>query len=139
DPVRRAAASCPDRRRGSPARNDRRPNAPDSAAHIAGELTNSRLAARPSPCARGRSSPGPLGQEIPFNCQLANLGIKLRRLALMLLLATHQSARTGPEKARHVVENLFLPAIDLVRVNAVPLRQLRPSLPRAAPPAQLWP
>jgi hypothetical protein len=43
----------------------------------------------------------------------------------MLLLAIHQSARAAREKARHVVENLLLPAIDLVRVNAVPLRQLR--------------
>src|SRR5216683_1096958 len=64
-------------------------------------------------------------QEIPFNRQLANLGIKLRRLALVLLLAIPQSARAAREKARHVVENLLLPAIDLVRVNAVPLRQLR--------------
>src|SRR5580704_18348400 len=123
DAIRRSAASWPDRRRRSPARADRRPNATNSAAHIAGEPTNSRQAAPLSPGARGHSSPGPPGQEIPFNCQLANLGIKLRRLALMLLLA--KSARTGPEKARHVVENLLLPAIDLVRVNAVPLRQLR--------------
>jgi hypothetical protein len=43
----------------------------------------------------------------------------------MLLLAIPQNARAAREKARHVVENLLLPAIDLVRVNAVPLRQLR--------------
>src|SRR5271170_3870175 len=104
---------------------DRRPNAPGSAAHIAGEPTNSRPASRPSPDARGRSSPGPPGQEIPFNRQLANLGIKLRRLALMLLLAISQSARAAREKARHVVENKLLPAINLVRVNPVPFRQLR--------------
>src|ERR1039458_5643775 len=116
DATRRSAASWPDRRRRWPARDDRRPNAPDSAAHIAGQPTKSRQAARPSPSARGHSSPGPPGQEIPFNRQLANLGIKLRRLALMLLLAIPQSARTAREKARHVVENLLLPAIDLVRV-----------------------
>jgi hypothetical protein len=40
----------------------------------------------------------------------------LRRLALMLLLAIPQSARATREEARHVVENLLLPAIDLVRV-----------------------
>src|SRR6478609_11809649 len=121
DAIRRSAASRPDQ----PARGERRPNAPDSAAHIAGEPTNSRLAARPSPCARGHSSPGPPGQEIPFNRQLANLGIKLCRLALMLFLAIPQGARAAREQARQVVENLLLPAIDLVRVNAVPLRQLR--------------
>src|SRR5450755_4437066 len=65
------------------------------------------------------------GQEIPFNRQLANLGIKLRRLALVLLLAIPQSARAARKKGRHVVENLLLPAIDLVRMNAVPLCQLR--------------
>jgi len=43
----------------------------------------------------------------------------------MLLLAIPESARAGREKARHVVEDLLLPAIDLVRANAVPLRQLR--------------
>jgi len=42
----------------------------------------------------------------------------------MLLLAIPQGARPAREKARHVVENLLLPAIDLVRVNAVPLRSL---------------
>ena len=88
----------------------------NSAAHIAGEPTRSRRAVRPSPCARGRSSPGPLGQEIPFDRQLANLGIKLRRLALVLLLAVPQSARARREQARQVVQNLLLPAIDLVRV-----------------------
>src|SRR5258708_5705586 len=120
----RSGASMAECRRGCPPRGDRRPNAPESAAHIAGEPTNCRQAARPSPCARECSSPGPPGQEIPFNRQLANLGIKLRRLALVLL-AIPQSARAAREKAGHVVENLLLPAIDLVRVNAVPLRQLR--------------
>src|SRR5450755_811331 len=109
----------------SSAPDDRRPSAPDSAAYIAGEPTNSRQAVRPSPCARGHSSPGPPGQEIPFNRQLANLGIKLRRLALVLLLAIPQGARTAREKARHVVQNQLLPAIDLVRVDPVPLRQFR--------------
>jgi hypothetical protein len=42
-----------------------------------------------------------------------------------MLLAIPQSAPAPREKARHVVENLLLPAINLVRVNAVPLRQLR--------------
>src|SRR5258708_25377928 len=121
----RSGASMAECRRGCPPRGDRRPNAPESAAHIAGEPTNSRQAARPSPCARECSSPGPPGQEIPFNRQLANLGIKLRRLALVFLLAIPQSARAAREKARHVVQNLLLPPLDLVRVNAVPLRQLR--------------
>jgi hypothetical protein len=43
----------------------------------------------------------------------------------MLLLAIPQSARAAREQARQIVENLLLPAIDLIRVNAVPLRQLR--------------
>jgi len=43
----------------------------------------------------------------------------------VFLLAVPQSARAAREKARHIVENLLLPAIDLVRVNAVPLRQFR--------------
>src|SRR5450755_1803155 len=94
----------------SSAPDDRRPSAPDSAAHIAGEPTDSRQAVRPSPCARGHSSPGPLGQEIPFNRQLADLGIKLRRLALVLLLAVPQSARARRKQARQVVQNLLLPA-----------------------------
>ena len=38
------------------------------------------------------SSLGHLGQEIPFNRQLANLGIKLRRLALILMFRS-----IGPE------------------------------------------
>jgi class 3 adenylate cyclase len=40
------------------------------------------------------------------------LGIELRRLALMLLLAIPQGARPAREKARQIVENLLLPAID---------------------------
>src|SRR5258708_15677474 len=102
----RSGASMAECRRGCPPRGDRRPNAPDSAAHIAGEPINSRQAARPSPCAREYSSPGPPGQEIPFNRQLANLGIKLRRLALALLLALPPSARAAREKARPVVPEL---------------------------------
>ena len=45
-------------------------------------------------------------------------------LAFMLLVIP-QSARAARKKARQIVENLLLPAINLVRVNAVPLRQLR--------------
>jgi len=42
----------------------------------------------------------------------------------MLLLAIPQSIRAAREQARQVVENLLLPAIDLVWVDAVSLRQL---------------
>jgi hypothetical protein len=42
-----------------------------------------------------------------------------------LLLAIHQSARAARGKARQGVEILLLSAINLVRVNGAPLRQLR--------------
>jgi len=61
----------------------------------------------------------------PFQPSLANLGIKLRRLALVLLLAIHQSARAA-RKGSHV-SYLLLPAIDLFgeRRAASPARHVR--------------
>src|SRR5258708_28158445 len=107
----RSGASMAECRRGCPPRGDRRPNAPESAAHIAGEPTTSRQAARPSPCARECSSPGPPAPEIPFNRQLANLGITLRRLSLVLLPPIPPSSRAARQKARHAAENLLLPPL----------------------------
>jgi hypothetical protein len=49
----------------------------------------------------------------------------LGRLALALLLAVTQATRAARKQARHVVENLLLPSINLVRMNPVPLGQLR--------------
>jgi hypothetical protein len=67
----------------------------------------------------------PPGQEIPFNCQLANLGVKLRSLALPLLHAIAACRRTTYKKARGIVEKLFLPAVNLVGMKTVPLRKFR--------------
>ena len=67
-------------------------------------------AVRPSLFDPALSSPGPLGQEIPFNCQLANLSVKLGRLPLPLLLAVARTNRAAREQARNVVEDLFFQA-----------------------------
>src|SRR5208283_6105447 len=56
---------------------------------------------------------------------LADLGVKLGRLTLALLLAIARTARPAGEQARDVVENLLLPGINLVRMHPVPLRQFR--------------
>jgi len=69
--------------------------------------------------------PWPPGQKIPFDRQLSDLGVKLGRLALALLLPIARTARPSREQARDVVENLLLPGMDLVRMHVVPLRQLR--------------
>ena len=89
---------------------------------------------RPSLFDWARSSTWPPGQEIPFDRQLADLGVKLGRLAFALFLAIARTARPGVLQARDIVENLLFPGINLVRVHPVPLRQFRePSHPRAAP------
>src|SRR5471030_3243279 len=124
DTVRRCGASGPDRPRQSPAWACRPPNAPGSTARIGGAPTSPRPAAQPSLFDPTRSSPWPPGQEIPFYRQLTDLGVKLGRLALALLLAVTQSTHAAREQARHVVENLLLPGINLVRMNPVPLGQL---------------
>ena len=82
-------------------------------------------AVRPSLFDRARSSPWPPGQEIPFDRQLADLGVELGRLALALLLAIPRTARPSREQARRIVENLLLPGINLVRMHPVSLRQFR--------------
>ena len=69
--------------------------------------------------------PGLPGQEIPFDRQLADLGVKLGRLAFALFLAIARTARPSREQARDIVENLLFPGINLVRVHPVPLRQFR--------------
>ncbi|MGD1038135.1 MAG: hypothetical protein ABR878_13355 [Roseiarcus sp.] len=55
----------------------------------------------------------------------ADLGVELGRLTLALLLAVARTTRASREQARNVVEDLLLPGINLVRVSAAPLRQLR--------------
>jgi len=49
----------------------------------------------------------------------------LARLPLALLLALDRRADAPREKARHVVDDLLLPCVYLVRVHAVPLGQFR--------------
>src|ERR1700693_4385873 len=91
---------------------------------IGSALTDPCQAVRPSLFDSACSSPWPPAQEIPFNRQLAYLGVDLGRLTLPLLLA--RTTHAAREQARDVVEDLLLPAVNLVRVNAVPLGQLRP-------------
>ena len=56
---------------------------------------------------------------------MADLGVKLGRLALALLLAIPRTARPSGEQDCRIVENLLLPGINLVRMHPVPLRQFR--------------
>src|SRR5271165_5923309 len=49
--------------------------------------------------------------------QLADLGVKLGRLTLALLLAIARTGRPARKQARDVVENLLLPGINLVRMH----------------------
>src|SRR6202451_1528878 len=125
DAVRRSGASGPDRPPPPRDGGGRPPSAPRSAARIAGEPINSRLFGPPSPVSLARSSTWPLHQEIPFYRQLADLGVELARLPLTLLLAIGGSADAPREQARDVVQHLLLPRINLVRMHAVALGQLR--------------
>src|SRR5208282_3007544 len=125
DAVRRSGASPPDRPPRRRAWGGRPPSAPRPQARIAGAPTGRCQAVRPSLFDRTRSSPWPPGQEIPFDRQLADLGVKLGRLTLALLLAIARTAYTAREQARDIVENLLLPSINLVRMHPVPLRQVR--------------
>lgn len=70
------------------------------------------------------SSPWPLGQEIPFNRQLADLGVETGLFALSLFLAPIRHDRAARKKARGIIENELLPGVNLVRMNPVPLGQL---------------
>src|SRR5271170_7418327 len=112
----RSSASAMGLGRGRP------PSAPRPQARIGGAPIGPCQAVRPSLFDRARSSPWPPGQEIPFDRQLADLGIELGRLALALLLAIPRTARPSCEQARRIVENLLLPGINLVRMHPVPLR-----------------
>src|SRR5271154_2063912 len=123
--IRRSGASEPDRPPPSWAWGDRSPSAPRSTIRTAGEPTRPRRAARPSPVYPARSSTWPLGQEIPLSRQLSDLGVELARLPLALLLAIDRGADAPHEKTRDIVQHLLLPRINLVRMNAVALRQLR--------------
>src|SRR5271157_4690958 len=122
DAVRRSGASPPDRPPRRRAWGGRPPSAPRRQARIGGAPTGPCQAVRPSPFDRPRSSPWPPGQEIPFDRQLADLGVKLGRLALALLPAIARTARPSREQARDIVENLLLPGIDLVRIELDPIR-----------------
>src|SRR5208283_2406090 len=125
DAVRRCGASPPDRPPRRRAWGGRPPSAPRPQARIGGAPTGPCQAVRPSLFDRARSSPWPPGQEIPFDRQLADRGVKLGRLTLALLPAIARTARPSREQARDVVENLLLPGINLVRMHPVPLRQFR--------------
>src|ERR1035437_7668466 len=103
----------------------RRPSAAVPVKHIGGAPTLPCPGVRPSPFGPGRSSPGLPGQKIPFHRQLADLSIQLASLALARLLAFVRTADAAPEKTRGVIENLHLPAVNLVGMNAVALGQLR--------------
>src|SRR5208337_3646870 len=124
DAIRRCGASKPDRRSTPQALAGRRLNATGREARIGGARKHPCPDVRPSPGAPARSSTWPPGQEIPLYRQLANLGVKLGRLTLALLLLIARGARAAREQARDVVQNLLLPGIDLVRMHAVPLRKL---------------
>src|SRR5271163_5019310 len=87
DAVRRCGASPPDRPPRRRAWGGRPPSAPRPQARIGDAPTGPCQAVRPSLFDRARSSPWPPGQEIPFDRQLADLGVELGRLALALLLA----------------------------------------------------
>src|SRR5271165_1283338 len=87
DAVRRSGASPPDRPPRRRAWGGRPPSAPRPQARIGDAPTGRCQAVRPSLFDRARSSPWPPGQEIPFDRQLADLGVELGRLALALLLA----------------------------------------------------
>src|SRR5271156_5444466 len=125
DAVRRYGASRPGRPPRQQAWSGRPPSASSSTARIGGAPTVHCQPVRPSLFDRARSSPWPPGQEIPFDRQLADLGVKLGRLTLALLPAIARAARPSREQARDVVENLLLPGINLVRMHPVPLRQFR--------------
>src|ERR1700678_1599633 len=104
---------------------DRPPSAPRSAARIAAAPTAPPRFARPSRVSPARSSTWPPGQEIPLYRQFADLAVELGRLPLARLLALARHARAPCEQARHILHHQLLPAVNLVRVHPVPLRQLR--------------
>ena len=81
----------------------RPPSAPRSTARIGGAPTGPCQAVQPSLFDRARSSTWPPGQEIPFDRQLADLGVKLGRLALALLLAIARTARPARKQARRIL------------------------------------
>ena len=95
----------------------RPPSAPPPAAHTGGARTGRPSPDRPGRDGRAGSSPWPLGQEIPFHRQLADLGVKLGLFALARPVALVGHRRPAREKARHVVENQLLPSVDLVGMD----------------------
>src|SRR5271154_5593956 len=92
---------------------------------IAGEPTGPNRLARLSLVYLACSSTRPLGQEILLDRQLTYLGVELARLPFARLLALARGAGAACEQARHILHGLLLPAINLVRMHAVPLGQLR--------------
>src|SRR5260370_9500077 len=115
------AFTTPSRRRAS---GGRPTSAPRRQARIGGAPTVPCQAVRPSLFDRARSSPWPPGQEIPFDRQSADLGVKLGRLTLALLLAIARTARPSREQARDAAENLPLPTLNPVWLTALPLAHL---------------
>ena len=91
---------------------------------LGGARTDHRWPDLSSPFAPAYSSPGPLRQEIPFHRQLADLGVKLRRLALALLRTLVRSGRAAPKKARRLSRSCFF-QLYLVRMHSVPLGHVR--------------
>ena len=120
---RRCGASPPDRPPRRRAWGGRSPSAPRPQARIGGAPTGPCQTVRPSLFDRARSSTGPPGQEIPFDRQLADLGVKLGRLAFALFLAIARTARPSREQARDVVENLLTASrTSVLRLAANDLR-----------------
>jgi ATP-binding cassette, subfamily B, bacterial HlyB/CyaB len=78
-----------------------------------------------SPVWPERSSTWPPGQEIPLYRQFADLAVEFGGLPLAPLLAIAHGARPPREQARHIVHDQLLPAVNLVRMHAMPLGQLR--------------
>ena len=75
-------------------------------------------AVRPSLFDRARSSTWPPGQEIPFDRQLADLGVKLGRLTLALLLAIARTARPS-KRPRQSVDLVDDDHVDLPRPDII--------------------
>ena len=83
-----------------------------------------RITAESSASATGLGSPWP-HRGVPFDRQLADLGVELGRLALALalIIANSRTARPTREQARRIVENLHLPDARSGSDAPMPLRQ----------------
>src|SRR5215203_1887987 len=111
--ARRCGASAPDPPHPRSGRAGKPRSGPGSAGRIAGAPTAPGGRGRASLCGPACSSSGPPGQKIPLDRELADLGVELRLFLGGALLRLEPNP--GIEHPGSVLEQLFLPGVDLVK------------------------